>query len=101
MNPQRGRLMPNKDELRACWAFDEDWYMGWTTDRGLPRWIPMKIQEFIVLTWNRIVCRIKGHQIVGEIKGTLCSHCMHCTKETLGTGCRWCESEDLTPRRKR
>jgi hypothetical protein len=63
--------MPNKDELRACWAFDEDWYMGWTTDRGLPRWIPMKIQEFIVLTWNRIVCRIKGHQIVGEISGPL------------------------------
>lgn len=80
-----------KEDLRVCWSFDDDWWLGWSTSRGLPRWIPMKIHELIILTWNPIVCRIKGHRIVGEMQGTLCSHCMHCMKETLGTGCRWCE----------
>jgi len=73
---------------------EDDWWLGWTTDRGIPTWVPMQVQEWIVTKWNLVVCWFKGHRIVGEIRGTLCSHCMHCMTETLGTGCRWCELDD-------
>lgn len=83
----------DNSSLRASFS-DDDWWLGWSLGTGIPAWVPHNIQEFIVLTWNSMMCKIYGHRVVGVIDGTLCSHCMHCCKETLGTGCRWCELDN-------
>lgn len=83
--------MPIEPErLRA--VIDEDgWWFGWTNDRGIPRWIPLTVQQFLVRHWNRVVCHFAGHVPVGEVGvGRYCTHCQHCTENIVGKQCEWC-----------
>lgn len=88
-----------KNERLRVVICEDGWWLAWGLNRGLPLWIPESVQHWIVRKWNSVVCYFYGHQIVGMIRGTLCSHCMHCCEETTGAGCRWCELEDSHDKR--